>query len=1543
MCMTPLVITGMHRSGTSYVTSLFARRGLDVGKDQLPASPTNPRGYFEDADFVALHGEMLTQACPDDGGGWPDWGWVPEGTRLSPPHAMFAARGRALINQRSGQALWGWKDPRTSLLLDFWKELAPAMRCVFVFRAPWDVADSMRRLGDHPPLNDFDTAIAIWTFYNQHLLDFHSREPERCTFMALEAAAQLGQTAVTMALEKWGVVLPEPPDQPVVFESQLLTTRNVDRVFLDDFARRFPEAWLLWQKLNHIAAEAMPVPQARQAPAPRVAVVVPCRNHGAFLLESLPTILANHEVETETIIVNDGSTSAFTLALLHRLESCGWRVLHQEPSGLAAARNTAIRASRAEFILPLDADNQLTPTGISDCLRGFEENPTAGVVYSDVEYFGERTEVGQLPDWDEARMHVFNYIDACALFRRTAWELAGGYDGDFNSYEDWDFWLSLHALGIRFYHLNKVTFRYRVRGDSMVNETANAEGHGNLCRKLAEKHAYYTEHYPHVIGRLHTVWRDLDLAFRRAKRQTDQSVPVVDCSVKKTEDAVDNEVRALEAACAENAQLMWSLEVSRNESIKRRLALREAQQELAVIQSTLAWRFITPLRAIESTARRFKRSLMQRVNGGVSDADAKILKDSRILDVNWYCARHPEEHIQPDKAIAHYLRFGLSRGWEPNRMFDTTWYLAEYPDVKTTGLHPVLHYASTGWMEGRNPHPLFDVTWYLGAYRDVEDAGCEPLVHYLQYGWKEGRQTNALAEPAPDAHTIETIRPWFDTPSYCAKYPDVVRSEMDPVEHYHFIGEQLGYQPCEEFDPSYYASAHAELRLSSHRNVPLFFHFVTSGKIEGRSGRAFIDPIQLRDGVPDADIPGERVGVAIHIFYPSIWPDIRVLLDRLPRNARLYVSLVKGHSDHLADEIMRDYPTAWIDVAGNRGRDIAPFMKQLRAMQADGVVAALKIHGKKTSSAVHNYGDEWRQSLYEDLAPDTNNVNAIIDLLLTDPTAGIVIPEAHYASLSRGLATNRPELFRLSAALGQPLTSDSLRTTPFPVGSMFWFRPAALAGFTRLNLTLEDYPEEAGQTDGTIAHAIERLFCVAAAADGFTTKTYAGKVRLAPAGHTPSIGTMDTSRRTRLEKKYPGITSPEGVGRMEHVAFASRQPLISFERAAARPRLNFLFQSLDPDIVYGGYIAGLEFAAAMEPHVDIRFIPVHYPSADLHALRDLFAGNSRVGPMLQRAQLANLCTASDVLPISENDFFCAFSSWDCLLASKLAHTCGQSGFLYFCQEDEACFHPHDARHAIVVHAQHLPQFTLFNSSLLRDHFRVNRIGLFARDAAYAEANSVSFEHALTPAAPASLEEYRSRSCTRILVYARPEDHARRNLFEFALIALREFLHAVRPAADEVEIIGVGTLTYEATLSLGDGHVIRIIPKMAQKNYAESLAGFDIGLSLMYAPHPGVMHFEMASAGMLVVTNTFGVRTRERLAAISSNLIPVAPTVDGITAGLHEAWNRRHHIEARIQGSAVTSNRSWEKAFEGRCMEMIQAKITQWLKESALHRATQKNG
>jgi glycosyltransferase involved in cell wall biosynthesis len=206
----------------------------------------------------------------------------------------------------------------------------------------------------------------------------------------------------------------------------------------------------------------------------KVSIVIPCYNHGAMLREALASVEQVRNANlAEVMIVDDGSSEAETSQILNEVAEAGHRVVSQSHRGGGAARNTGIRLAKGEFILPLDSDNRLRDVYLREGVSLLDRDPSLGVVYTDAEYFGERSGRWDVPEFNLLSLVRMNFIDVCALYRKRLWEEIGGYDERtlLMGLEDWDFWLRVAAHGGTFLHLPEIGFDYRVRSDSMIVKT----------------------------------------------------------------------------------------------------------------------------------------------------------------------------------------------------------------------------------------------------------------------------------------------------------------------------------------------------------------------------------------------------------------------------------------------------------------------------------------------------------------------------------------------------------------------------------------------------------------------------------------------------------------------------------------------------------------------------------------------------------------------------------------------------------------------------------------------------------------------------------------------------------------------------------------------------------------------------------------------------------------------------------------------------------------------------------------------------------------
>ena len=114
----------------------------------------------------------------------------------------------------------------------------------------------------------------------------------------------------------------------------------------------------------------------------------------------------------------------------------------------------------------------------------------------------------------------------------------------------------------------------------------------------------------------------------------------------------------------------------------------------------------------------------------------------------------------------------------------------------------------------------------------------------------------------------------------------------------------------------------------------------------------------------------------------------------------------------------------------------------------------------------------------------------------------------------------------------------------------------------------------------------------------------------------------------------------------------------------------------------------------------------------------------------------------------------------------------------------------------------------------------------------------------------------------------------------------------------------------------------MLPRVAQREYADTLRQFDVGLALMYTPHPSLVPIEMAEAGLVTVTNTYANKDRTSLEAISGNLIAAEPRIDSIEEALATAEVMSRDLEARVAGSRVDWPSNWDEALDDESLQEI---------------------
>ena len=209
----------------------------------------------------------------------------------------------------------------------------------------------------------------------------------------------------------------------------------------------------------------------------KVSIIIPCYNHGKYIKEAVMSAVNQTYSDIEIICINDGSIDN-TAEIIQKLTDKYNNITfldNKENKGVIYSRNFAIKNCDSEYILPLDADDTIEPTYIEKAVKILDKNTNIGIVYCSAKFFGTINKTWDLPKFDKDKMLYANMIFATAMFRKSDYLKAGGYNSNMqNGCEDWDLWLSFLELGIEVYKINEVLFNYRQYKE---------ESRTNICTK----------------------------------------------------------------------------------------------------------------------------------------------------------------------------------------------------------------------------------------------------------------------------------------------------------------------------------------------------------------------------------------------------------------------------------------------------------------------------------------------------------------------------------------------------------------------------------------------------------------------------------------------------------------------------------------------------------------------------------------------------------------------------------------------------------------------------------------------------------------------------------------------------------------------------------------------------------------------------------------------------------------------------------------------------------------------------------------------------
>ncbi len=205
------VILGMHRSGTSLITRSMELVGYELGDNLMPEREDNPKGFFEDVDYVELNDDLLRVSSST----W-DTPQLTAASREIASKRLIKRADKFLKDKFKDRQKLALKDPRACLLLPFWQKRFEAndieVSYVVVHRDPAQVAASLARRNGislrHGLLLGFIYLREIMAFVGAdafviNYAAFMQNPTDQITRLAAHVDASVDEAAVNAFIDKF--------------------------------------------------------------------------------------------------------------------------------------------------------------------------------------------------------------------------------------------------------------------------------------------------------------------------------------------------------------------------------------------------------------------------------------------------------------------------------------------------------------------------------------------------------------------------------------------------------------------------------------------------------------------------------------------------------------------------------------------------------------------------------------------------------------------------------------------------------------------------------------------------------------------------------------------------------------------------------------------------------------------------------------------------------------------------------------------------------------------------------------------------------------------------------------------------------------------------------------------------------------------------------------------------------------------------------------------------------------------------------------------
>lgn len=314
--------------------------------------------------------------------------------------------------------------------------------------------------------------------------------------------------------------------------------------------------------------------------------------------------------------------------------------------------------------------------------------------------------------------------------------------------------------------------------------------------------------------------------------------------------------------------------------------------------------------------------------------------------------------------------------------------------------------------------------------------------------------------------------PIFKRRSFMQDYSNILHDTVgqEAIEAYEFIDKHTDYDVNLIWDNILRLENQADIKKNMQLNYIL----------------------DTKHGVDISDVlEKKKIALVLHFYFEDLADYCLHYAQSMPKEADIYVTVGSEKKKKIIEEtfsVLENKVT--VIMIENRGRDVSALLVGTKDFIMDYDYVCFMHDKKVTQLSPQTIGAGFSYKCFENLLPTKEFVQNVINTLEENPRAGLLTPPPpnhgdYYITLGLEWGMNYEVTMKLAKKLGLTVPIDEKKEPIAPLGTMFWFRPKAMKLLFDQDWEYKDFPPEPNEIDGTLLHAVERIYSYVVQQEGY--------------------------------------------------------------------------------------------------------------------------------------------------------------------------------------------------------------------------------------------------------------------------------------------------------------------------------------------------------------------------------------------------------------------------------------------------------------------------